>query len=315
MKLGIVGSGMIVHDLLSFVSDISTIAVEGIYARSKEKVQTLQDKHSIKTTYVNYEDMLHNQQIDTVYIGLPNHLHYEYAKKALLQGKHVICEKPFTSTLNEFNELQELSCQQQLMLLEAISNQYQEQYIALKRSLPKLGDIKVIECNYSQYSSRYKDFKDGIIHPVFDPSMAGGALMDINIYCIHFVVGLFGLPDQVQYFPNNENGIDTSGILIMDYGSFKSVCIGAKDSSASPSINIQGNKGSIHIQHSANHVESFTLNEYGGDSTFVRSENSTHRMYDEFVSFAAMIENEDLDQAIKRLEHSERVMQVLDKVK
>ncbi|MEY8751859.1 Gfo/Idh/MocA family protein [Alkalicoccobacillus gibsonii] len=314
MKLGIVGSGMIVHDLLSFVSNIPAIKVEGIYARSKEKVQTLQDNHSIRTIYATYEEMLNDHQIDTVYIGLPNHLHYEYAKKAMLKGKHVICEKPFTSNLKEFNELKEVSHQQQVMLLEAISNQYQEQYHAIKRSLPHLGDIKVIECNYSQYSSRYKDFKQGIIHPVFDASMAGGAIMDINIYCIHFVVGLYGLPDQVQYFPNVENGIDTSGVLIMDYGSFKSVCIGAKDSSASPSINIQGNKGSIHIQHPANHVESFTLNEYGGATTFVRSEHPTHRMYDEFVSFAAMIQNKDFAQATKRLEHSERVMQVLNMV-
>lgn len=315
MKLGIVGSGMIVHDLLSFVSDIHAIKVEGIYARSKQNVQTLQNKYSIKTTYATFEDMLNDHQIDTVYIGLPNHLHFEYAKKALLRGKHVICEKPFTSTLNEFNELKELSRQQQVILLEAISNQYQDQYNALKRSLPYLGDVKVIECNYSQYSSRYKDFTDGIIHPVFDPSKSGGALMDINIYCIHFVVGLYGLPKKVQYFPNIENGVDTSGILIMDYGSFTSVCIGAKDSSTTPSINIQGNKGSIYIQHPANHVESFTLNEYGGASTFVRSEKPSHRMYDEFVSFAAIIQKKDFDQATKRLEHSERVMQVLEMVK
>ena len=53
----------------------------------------------------DYDSILANPDVDTVYVALPNHLHYDYAKKALLAGKHVICEKPFTLTLAEFEDL------------------------------------------------------------------------------------------------------------------------------------------------------------------------------------------------------------------
>ena len=313
MKLGIIGSGMIVKDLLSFIQTIPSITLEGIYARSAEKVQALQSEHNIHHSYTEYDMMLASNEIDTVYIGLPNHLHYSYAKQALLKGKHVICEKPFTPTLREFNELVEIAQSQQVMLLEAISNQYQENYLALHDYLPKLGELKIIECNYSQYSSRYADFKNGVIHPVFNPEMSGGALMDINIYNIHFVIGLVGEPKDVQYYPNMEKDIDTSGVLILDYGSFKSVCIGSKDSKASHSIHIQGDRGTIHIDNPTNHIKSFN---YIPHEQAVENEGITpsqhHRMYDEFVEFARIIQNNDYTKADERLNHSKKVMQVLE---
>lgn len=57
-------------------------------------------------------------------------------------------------------------------------------------------------------------------------------LRDLNIYNIHLLVGLFGNPNRVEYLPNVERGVDTSGILVLDYGNFKAVAIGAKDCSA-----------------------------------------------------------------------------------
>ena len=146
----------------------------------------------------------------------------------------------------QFLELKELSQQKELVLVEAITNQYAKTYLALKEYLDQLWVIKIVACNYSQFSSRYAKFKEGDIHPVFNPAMAGGALMDINLYNIHFTVGLFGLPDEVHYRPNVENGVDTSGILLMDYPGFICVCIGAKDSTGSNHVNIQGNAGFIH---------------------------------------------------------------------
>lgn len=89
-------------------------------------------------------------------------------------------------------------------MLEAITNQYLSNMTFIKEHLDQLGDIKIVECNYSQYSSRYDAFKRGDIAPAFNPKMGGGALRDLNIYNIHFVVGLFGRPKTVQYLANVE---------------------------------------------------------------------------------------------------------------
>ncbi|KOS03558.1 Gfo/Idh/MocA family protein, partial [Paenibacillus polymyxa] len=94
MKLGIVGAGMIVGDLLSFIQDIPTILLKAICSRPshEEKLLDWQHRYGISQIYSNYSEMLMNREVDTIYIGLPNHLHYSYAKEALLSGKHVICE-------------------------------------------------------------------------------------------------------------------------------------------------------------------------------------------------------------------------------
>ena len=82
--------------------------------------------------------------------------------------------------------------------------------------------------------------------PTFDKACGGGALMDLNVYNIHFVVGLFSMPKKVQYYPNlAENGVDTSGILVMEYPDFQAVCTAAKDSSSDPFVIIQGEEGTI----------------------------------------------------------------------
>lgn len=317
MKLGIVGSGMIVEDLLSFIGDISAIHLQAICARSghEEKLAQWQDQYQIKQVYINYAQLLADEQVDTIYIGLPNHLHYSYAKQALEQGKHVICEKPFTSNLQEFVELKQLAIHQHLVLVEAISNQYLKNVLAIRQQLPKLGNIKIVECNYSQFSSRYHRFKAGEVLSAFNPAMSGGALMDINLYNIHLVVGLFGVPNAVHYHANIERGIDTSGILLLDYDHFKCVCIGSKDTSAPNRTNIQGDQGYISIAGSTNIVDHFEYMNYSESPVRIDVKDHPHRMYDEFVEFERVIDNQDMHKVSEMLEHSEKVMLVIEQAK
>ena len=107
MKLGIIGSGMIVEHLLQFVHDIDDIELVHISGtkRSEDKVKKIKEEHDFKRYSTDYEELLDDQEVDTIYVALPNHLHYEYTKKALQANKHVILEKPFTSTIEEAEEL------------------------------------------------------------------------------------------------------------------------------------------------------------------------------------------------------------------
>ena len=314
MKLAILGTGKIVEEVLPVLKEINGIELSAILStpRSIEKAEKLAELYAISQASSDYDSILANPDVDTVYVALPNHLHYDYAKKALLAGKHVICEKPFTLTLAEFEDLAKISEQKNRILLEAITNQYLGNFASIKANLAKLGDIKIVECNYSQYSSRYDAFKRGEIAPAFDPAKGGGALRDLNIYNIHLVVGLFGKPERVQYLANMERGVDTSGILIMDYGNFKAACIGAKDCSADIKSTIQGNKGSIAVLGPTNSMPELSLSLNGQSLTMINENSLNHRMHDEFVAFQAIIEHEDMTATKLALDHSHLVMEVLD---
>ncbi|MCK1238197.1 Gfo/Idh/MocA family oxidoreductase [Streptococcus uberis] len=314
MKLTVVGTGKIVEEALPIITATNGIQVQALVStpRSQEKAKALADHYRIQDLYTDLEEALTNPNTDTVYVATPNHLHYEMTKAALLAGKHVICEKPFTLKEAQAQELAEIAKRKQLILLEAITNLYLENFAVLKEELANLGDIKIVDCNYSQYSSRYDAFKEGVIAPAFDPEKGGGALRDLNIYNIHLVVALFGLPKTVNYLPNMERGVDTSGILLMDYLDFKVVCIAAKDCSAEVRTTIQGNQGSLIVAGESNTLPQVQVTENGIEPRVINKNGSEHRMAAEFRVFQAIIDERDFERAQEALDHSLKVMKVLD---
>ena len=99
MKLGIIGSGMIVHDFLKTADKINNLELTAISStvRSKDIARELASQYGIKKTYTDNEKMMVDPDVDTVYVAVPNFLHYEIAKEALEHGKNVICEKPMAT--------------------------------------------------------------------------------------------------------------------------------------------------------------------------------------------------------------------------
>lgn len=312
MKLGILGAGMIAKEFLTIIPYLPDLELTALYGRksSEEKLKELQAKYGIKHLYFDYDELL-KSDIDTVYIALPNNLHFEFAKKALEAGKNTIIEKPITSHYKEALVLSDMARERGIFLFEAITTQYLPNYRKIKELLPVLGDIKIVQCNYSQYSSRYTSFKEGKVLPTFDPACSGGALMDLNIYNIHYAVGLFGKPRNVEYYPNIEQNIDTSGILNLVYDGFQCVCIGAKDCKAPIANNIQGNEGCIYQDSPANTCGRFELLMNDGSSSVINENKYAHRMVDEFLEFAEMINNRDLEQCYKMLDLSLTVIEIL----
>lgn len=316
MKLGVLGSGMIVPEFLEVCKefeDIKFISICGT-KRSCEKVNNLKEEFGFENGYTNIDDFL-KDDLDVVYVGIPNNLHYEIGKKILESGKSVIMEKPFTQAFSEAKELIDIANKNNLFIFEAISNQFLPNYLKVQELVKYLGDIKIVQLNFSQYSSRYDDFKKGNIAPVFDKSKGGGALVDLGVYNIYFVVGLFGEPKSVQYFPNIEKGVDTSGVLIMEYDNFKCVSINAKDCKAPLSINIQGDKGNINSKSAANIFDKFTLELNNVDLSNYELNNSKHRLYYEVEKFLEIYNNKDFEN-IKYLNSKTLiVMKILEEVR
>ena len=318
MKLGIAGAGMIVKEVLPVLNEVG-IDLKGICAtkRSEEKLKELSEKHRIENYYLDFDEMLGNSDIDTIYVALPNVLHYEFCKKALEAGKHVICEKPFTVKYEELAELNKMAEDKNLILIEAITNQYLENYLAIKKRVSdgELGDVKLVAANYSQYSSRYDNFKKGIISPSFDPKFAGGSLMDLNIYNIHFICGIFGKPESVSYAPIMENNIDVSGILTLGYEDFKCVAIASKSCNCDNHMQIQGTKAAITMDRPANECSSYGIFVKGKGTEIFNENKYEHRMHSEFVEFERIINEKDYEKAGEMMKNSLVVMEVIDKAR
>lgn len=301
LNLGIAGNGMIVKDLMQTIHRLNfdKIYILGREA-SKEKVERMVEENHLAGSFYNYEKML-RADVDVVYVALPNHLHYDFARKALEYKKHVVIEKPVTSHAGELKELIKLAKEQKRMIFEAMTIHYTPSYQGLRADLGKLGKIKMVSFNYSQYSSRYDAFKEGNILPAFDPRMSGGALMDINVYNVHAVLGLFGVPKSARYYANVEKGIDTSGMMFYDYGVFKAVSIGAKDCQAPAMSVIQGDQAAIVIEKPVNQMTEYKILYHDGHEELRHFGQDKHRMYYEFTEFIRMIEENDFETCQKML--------------
>lgn len=314
MKLAIIGTGMIVGCALECLEQIPSIERKAIYARphSKDKAQDLAQKYAIQEVYTDYDQLLAHADCDTVYIGLINKVHYEYAKKALLDNKHVILEKPFCVNAQETKELIDLAQEKKRYLFEAFRPLHTPNFLSIKEDLPKLGPIKCIQCNYSQYSSRYNAYKEKKALPALDPKLYGGSLYDINIYNVTFVVALFGLPKHVKYYANlGFNGVDTSGTVFMEYDHFYALCTGAKDSDSPGHALIQGEDGYISIDDGANLIGSYHLCIHK-ESTHINKNLYSDWMMHEFKDFEEMIEKQEYQKMRDYLKITYETMQVVD---
>ena len=311
MKLGIVGSGKIVQEFLPWLASSPAFEVAALCStqRSADKAAALCAQYGVPLHVTDYSQLL--AAVDVVYIALPNLLHTAYAKAALEAGRHVIVEKPLAPCASEAAALSALAHRKGCFLFEAVTTQYLENYRKLRQLLPRVGQVKLVQCNFSQYSSRYDAFCAGQTAPVFDPQQAGGALMDLGVYNVSYIVGLFGEPQQVHYAANLERGIDTSGILTMDYRSFKAVSIAAKDCAAPPRYVIQGTRGYLLQKSTANFCGPVTLHLNDGREEHFSLNGKRPRCAAEFEVIAHAIATGDQELCSGMLETSLAVSRVL----
>lgn len=335
MKLAFIGTGKIIADALFAIEPIKEIEKTAIFARphSKEKAEAFAKQYNIAEVYTDYEKLLTETAADTVYIGLINSAHYSYAKEALLHRKNVILEKPFTGFYKEAQELQQIAEENKLFIFEAVTVLHNEVFYEMKKNVEKLSTVRMALCNYSQYSSRYDAYLEGDITHSFDPAYYGGALYDINVYNIHYCVGLFGEPKDVTYYPNiGPNGIDTSGTLVLVYDGFSAVCTGSKDSDSPGYVSIQGEQGFMKIDSKPNIASELTttyvdenVKERVRDAAgamvratitdhFIATEQH-HRMTQEFLDFAKIIDEKDYEAAYELLTESVTVVSILEKAR
>lgn len=314
MKLGIVGAGMIVSSFLPEILQAPEIQVTGIYARRLAAAQSLCQQYQIPLA-TDDPEILFSSDIDAVYIAVSNIAHYEFCKAALEHGLHVIVEKPITANIREAMELKAMALEKKLFLFEAITTVHLGTYQKIQEWLPRIGTVRNAECVFTQRSSRLDAFLAGSIAPAFDAGQAGGCLMDLNVYCLHYIMGLFGKPEAAVYYPNILNGIDTSGRLVLTYPDFTAHCYAAKDCGGSHGGIIQGTEGFIRTLGTPNHVGEAVLCLRDGTEEHFDDGSGRMRGAAEFRIFAKAIDDGDYSFCYETLEKSLAVCQVMTEVR
>jgi predicted dehydrogenase len=191
----------------------SNAEIVGIASRS-DKAKAVASKFSIPNYYHRYEELLRDENIEAVYIPLPNHLHLQWVIDAAKYGKHVLVEKPAALTADETQELINFCQEKNVKLMEAFMYQFHPQHERVREIIAsnEIGDIKFMRASFSFY------LEDRETNIRMKKNMGGGSIYDIGSYCIHSIRNVLqSEPVEVRAIAeiDPQSGIDLSSVVHM----------------------------------------------------------------------------------------------------
>lgn len=203
---GILSTSSIAPRFIAAVRACGKGRIVALSSRSAEKAQEKAKLWDIPTAYGSHEELLQDKTVNIVYISNVNTAHYPWAKKALLAGKHVICEKPCTTTQAQTQELYALAEKQGLFFMEAQKMLFLPAVLAVKERLSDLGRITMVELSHS-FPASYNGW-------MFDKEAGGGPLLSSGIYAVQLIIWLFGHITDIRSVASKlESGVEWQYIL------------------------------------------------------------------------------------------------------
>lgn len=327
VRFGLVGTGRITDWVLRGAREDCRFEAVAVCSRSASKGETFAKEHAIPLVYTDLEQMTANPDIDAVYIGTPNHTHADIALRCIAAGKHVLCEKPFTSNAKEARVVVRAAKEKGVVLMEAMISTLSPNFREVARRLPGCGRIGQVSMSFCQYSSKYEALQRGEVAASFDPRCGGGALMDLGVYTIWPVVALFGRPEKLlasigTYDIPGIGPTDVQGTVLLEYKEFTAMATYSKTADSFLPSEISGERGAIlldkvHICRSLKwypHAAPTSGRGEGAKAEDITVKDTHDEYYCEFKEFIDCV-LEGHDSLINSPETSVIVMEVLDEVR
>lgn len=249
VKFATIGTNFVTRSFLEAGAYLEGFELTAVYSRSTQNAKKLLEGYdkSIRI-YTDLDELADDEEVDAVYVASPTACHMDHSIKMMNARKHVLCEKPIASNHMEWKRMSDTAKSNGVILMEAMRPLYHPAFNAIKEGLRSIGKIHMAYLNFCQYSSRYNNFKKGIIENAFRPELSNGALMDIGIYSIEMMIALFGRPKSLlstgQVLPQS---IDVHGQVIAIYDD-KSVMLSySKVSNSNAPSEIQGEEGTLYF--------------------------------------------------------------------
>lgn len=315
IRFGIVGTSWITEEFIRCASLIKDFKLNAIYSRSEDKAKAFGNKYCVDNIYTDINSMAESNLIDAVYIASPNSFHAEQSILFMKNKKHVLCEKPIASNLNELKKMISASKENNVLLMEAIKLTFLPTFKSIKDNLYKIGDVKRYFGNYCQYSSRYDLYKNGKNPNTFNPIFSNGSLMDLGIYCVYPLIYLFGMPKS---FKSNgyllPSGVDGEGSILLKYDTMDGVIMHSKITNSMIGSEIQGENGSILIDK-ISCPEKVKILYKSGEIEDISVPQLKENMYYETYEFIELIKANKLESNINSHKLSSNVMEIMDSVR
>lgn len=248
IRFGVLSTARIGEDCVIPAIHASKKAKLGAVAsRHLDSAAAFAERNQIPKFYGSYEELLNDEEIDAVYIPLPNHLHAQWTIAAAKAGKHVLCEKPAALNAKQMEQMAEICREHHVLFMEAFMYQFHPQWKRVEEILSsgKMGEIRIVNASFSFHLDNPSD-----IRMISD--FGGGALYDIGCYCIHATRSIVGksVASHSQASGRFKNDVDTTLSAVLEFPNGVIANLDCSfDVQPRQYIEIVGSQGTVKLSH------------------------------------------------------------------
>ena len=230
VRFATIGTSGICERFLEALEEVEGAECVATYSRSLDRARSFGERYGARLFFDDLEELARCADVDAVYVASPNGLHADQALAMISGGKHVLVEKSLAACEAQAREVFEAAHGRGVVVMEAMRNLHVPSFEAIERiTRSELGPVRLATFRFSKVTSRMARFRAGERLNIFDPALAGGALMDIGVYCVEPVVALFGRPDTIRALAVTDtvpgcaaddpcDTIDLAGEALLGYG-------------------------------------------------------------------------------------------------
>jgi predicted dehydrogenase len=246
IKWGIMGCGGIAHMFASSLKSLDEGTLLAGASRTPGRATAFAEEHGMERVYADYEALAADPDVDAVYIATTHNFHFENARLCLENGKHVLCEKPFTVNAAQTAALIALAQDSSLFMMEALWTRFLPAIRQLQKMLAAgvIGEVRSVKADFSI------EGKFAPEHRLKNRALAGGALLDLGIYPITFASIVFGeQPSRIQSSAViGDTGVDERSFYLFDYPGNRRAMLSSSFTHSAPTEGIVcGTEGYIRV--------------------------------------------------------------------
>ncbi|NMR19794.1 Gfo/Idh/MocA family protein [Cellulomonas fimi] len=262
IRWGILGAGGIAGAFADAVTAHTRSPVVAVGSRDRDRCEHFATAHGIPTTHVGYRDLVEDPQVEAVYVATPHSHHRDHALLAIAAGKHVLVEKAFTRNAGEAEEVFAAAREAGVFVMEAMWTRFLPHVAALHQVIDagEIGEVVSLAADHGQafrYDPRSR---------LFDPALAGGALLDLGVYPVSFAHDLLGVPDAVTAVGAlTDTGVDGQVTAVLSYGARVQATLTTTLWARTPTTAwVAGTEGHVELAGSFYAPTSFTVTRHDG---------------------------------------------------
>ena len=264
IRWGILGTGRIARDFANGLRATPDAVLAAVGSRSADGAASFAQAFEVPLAFGSYEELVACPEIDIIYIATPHPMHAANAILALRAGKAVLCEKPFAMNRREAGEMVALARAKKLFLMEAMWTRFMPALAEVQRIIAS-GEIGTVTQLHADFG--FSATPDPA-HRVNDPTLGGGALLDLGIYPLSIACALLGRVETVQAQAiMGETGVDlTTAFTMRHAGGTLSVCSCSLRARAPSELVVSGTRGSVRMHRMFHMAERITVDLLDGPS-------------------------------------------------